>query len=89
MKIMLYLFKRTMNILSSINKNVSKDKPLLKNVTVILFIIAFVVINAIIGKYLWNKFLVPAVSVVKPLKGYVDFLGLLVLFTFLHPAVSP
>ena len=81
---MLYFFKRIMRALYSIKKTVDDSKSLVDAMKPILMIIAVVVIQALIGKMLWNKALVPAISVAKPLKHWYDVIALSLLFNMVN-----
>lgn len=50
-----------------------------------LAIVLIIVIHLFIVQWLWNKVLVPAVSVVRPLKSVYQTLGLLILVALIHP----
>ena len=81
---MLYSFKRIMRALYSIKETVDKSRSMVDAIKPILMIIAIVIIQALIGKMLWNKALVPAVSIAKPLKHWYDVIALSLLFNMIN-----
>ena len=67
-----------------IKKAVSKSNTMVDAIKPILMILAVVIIQSLIGKMLWNKALVPAVSIVKPLKHWYDIVALSLLFNMIN-----
>ena len=63
---------------------VDNSRNLVDAIRPILIVLAIVVLQALIGKMLWNKALVPAVSVVKPLKNWYDVIALSLLFNMIN-----
>lgn len=51
--------------------------------TISAIAVLVVLVNAWIGKWLWNNFLVPAVPAIQPIYSIWDFIGLMLLFTIL------
>ena len=68
----------------SMKEAVAKSQNMFQAIRPILVILAIVVLQALIGKMLWNKALVPAVSVVKPLKNWYDVIALSLLFNMMN-----
>ena len=67
-----------------IKQAVTKSKSMVDAIKPILMILAVVIIQSLIGKMLWNKALVPAVSIVKPLKHWYDIVALSLLFNMIN-----
>ena len=67
-----------------IKQAVTKSKSMVDAIKPILMILAVVVIQSLIGKMLWNKALVPAVSIAKPLKHWYDVVALSLLFNMIN-----
>ena len=63
---------------------VAKSKNFAQSIRPILTILAIVILQALIGKMLWNKALVPAISVVKPLKHWYDVIAISLLFNMMN-----
>jgi hypothetical protein len=51
----------------------------------VLVIAALIAIQLFVVQFLWNSFLVPSVSVVRPLKTLLQTFGLLILIALIHP----
>lgn len=68
----------------SMKDAVTKSKNMVQAIRPILMILAIVILQALIGKVLWNKALVPAVSVAKPLKHWYDVIALSLLFNMMN-----
>ena len=51
-------------------------------VALIVLIVVIIVIS-IIGKFIWNRFLVPNVTFARPLNSWIDFLMILILVLLL------
>ena len=73
-----------MRALYSIKETVTESKDLVSSLKPILIIIIMVAIQALIGKMLWNKALVPLVSIAKPMKHWYDIIGISLLFNMLN-----
>ena len=70
--------------LYSIKEAVTDSRDMVSAAKPILMILAIVIIQALIGKFLWNKALVPAVSIVKPLKHWYDVIAISLLFNMIN-----
>ena len=68
----------------SMKEAVDRSKNLVQAIRPVLTILFIVILQALIGKMLWNKALVPAVSVVKPLKHWYDVIALSLLFNMMN-----
>ena len=70
--------------LYSIKEAVNDSRDMVSAAKPILMILAIVLIQALIGKFLWNKALVPVVSIVKPLKHWYDVIAISLLFNMIN-----
>ena len=50
-----------------------------------LAVVLIIVVQLFVVQWLWNVVLVPAVSVVRPLKTLLQTFGLLILIALIHP----
>ena len=78
-----------MRALYSIKEAVTESENLVSSIRPVLIIVVIVVIQALIGKMLWNKALVPLVSVVKPMKNWYDIIGISLLLNLITPVAIP
>ena len=77
-----------MRALYSIKKAVDDSESMIASFKPVFIIIAIAVIQALVGKMLWNKALVPAISVVKPLKHWYDVIAISLLVSLITPTVA-
>jgi ABC-type polysaccharide/polyol phosphate export permease len=73
-----------MRALYAIKETITESKDLVSSLRPVIIIIVMVIIQALVGKLLWNKALVPLISVIKPMKNWYDIIGISVLFNMIN-----
>lgn len=54
----------------------------------LIILIVVIIIISIIGKIIWNRFLVPNVTFARPLNSWIDFLMILILILILFGLIG-
>jgi hypothetical protein len=81
-------FSNVINQLPYVGKTSAALQPMVgpgSAVLALILLVLWIILVAWVAKWLWNKSLVPAVSVVRPISSVWTMLGIIVLVMLLFP----
>ena len=61
-----------------------EEKSFLKMLPMLLALVTIQILVLLLGKYLWNSFLVPHVTIVKPVASVLDLFGIMIILNILR-----
>lgn len=64
----------------------TNNKPKLSPVSLFIFLVIYISLVLLVGKYLWNEVLCKVVTVFKPMNSAVQFLGVVLVLDLLLPS---